>query len=260
MAYYATSPRALEGDPTPENRVWGFFADPNKSRLPNRLQSPQPRRRNRATTTRTASGIPLWPSRDPIEEAGGVNFYNFVENDPLNKFDRFGLAPVLSFTTDTSSSAGLCGGAVWRVRWQVQQATVTAGTIYQQITTTGWESNCSGPRKQVTLPDFTEYWIVSTNGQTGISTISDGSIDTFGTRGATCTKGDITVTANARYADGVIPNAPAARGQVNQAGNFWAELGHVFPQNASAFSNFISRSWRISWDCCKGLQTTTVRK
>ncbi|WP_234038046.1 hypothetical protein, partial [Roseibacillus ishigakijimensis] len=61
MAYYATSACALEGDPTAKNRVWGFFADPNKSRPGNRLQSPQPRRKNRAITTKTASGIPLWP-------------------------------------------------------------------------------------------------------------------------------------------------------------------------------------------------------
>lgn len=90
MAYYATSPRALEGDPTPESRVWGFFAEPNKSRLPNRLQSPQPRRRNRATTTRTVSGIPLWPSRDPIEEGGGYNLYGFLENNGIDWIDYLG--------------------------------------------------------------------------------------------------------------------------------------------------------------------------
>ena len=32
-----------------------------------------------------------WPSRDPIEEEGGVNLYGFVENDGVNKNDAFGL-------------------------------------------------------------------------------------------------------------------------------------------------------------------------
>ncbi len=32
-----------------------------------------------------------WPSRDPIEELGGVNLYAFVENDPVNRWDRLGL-------------------------------------------------------------------------------------------------------------------------------------------------------------------------
>ncbi len=32
-----------------------------------------------------------WPSRDPIEEKGGVNLYGFVGNDGLNWWDRLGL-------------------------------------------------------------------------------------------------------------------------------------------------------------------------
>jgi len=31
-----------------------------------------------------------WPSRDPIEEEGGVNLYGFVGNDGVNKWDRLG--------------------------------------------------------------------------------------------------------------------------------------------------------------------------
>ena len=33
-----------------------------------------------------------WPSRDPIEESGGVNLYGFVGNDGFNKIDPVGLA------------------------------------------------------------------------------------------------------------------------------------------------------------------------
>ena len=31
-----------------------------------------------------------WPSRDPIEERGGVNLYGFVENDGIGKYDVLG--------------------------------------------------------------------------------------------------------------------------------------------------------------------------
>jgi len=31
-----------------------------------------------------------WPSRDPIEERGGVNLYAFVGNDGINKWDKLG--------------------------------------------------------------------------------------------------------------------------------------------------------------------------
>ena len=33
-----------------------------------------------------------WPSRDPIEESGGVNLYAFVNNDGVNRVDELGLA------------------------------------------------------------------------------------------------------------------------------------------------------------------------
>jgi RHS repeat-associated protein len=32
-----------------------------------------------------------WPSRDPIEEEGGINLYGFVGNEPIYKFDQLGL-------------------------------------------------------------------------------------------------------------------------------------------------------------------------
>lgn len=32
-----------------------------------------------------------WPSRDPIGEAGGINLYGFVGNDPVNRVDPHGL-------------------------------------------------------------------------------------------------------------------------------------------------------------------------
>ncbi len=36
-----------------------------------------------------------WPSRDPIEEAGGLNLYGFVENDPSSLIDPRGLWPIM---------------------------------------------------------------------------------------------------------------------------------------------------------------------
>jgi len=32
-----------------------------------------------------------WLSRDPIEEQGGLNLYGFVNNDPVNRWDRLGM-------------------------------------------------------------------------------------------------------------------------------------------------------------------------
>jgi hypothetical protein len=40
------------------------------------------------------SGRHEWPSRDPIAEKGGVNLYDFVNDDPENNADIFGLFDV----------------------------------------------------------------------------------------------------------------------------------------------------------------------
>jgi hypothetical protein len=32
-----------------------------------------------------------WPSRDPIEEDGGINLYGYIENNPIGSFDYLGL-------------------------------------------------------------------------------------------------------------------------------------------------------------------------
>ena len=50
----------------------------------------QPRRKIRPTATKSVSGIPYWPSRDPIGEQGGVNLYGFAYNIPIGWFDDLG--------------------------------------------------------------------------------------------------------------------------------------------------------------------------
>ena len=48
-----------------------------------------------AIVTENASGRTKWLSRDPLGEAGGLNLYGFVGNDPINNADYLGLSTIL---------------------------------------------------------------------------------------------------------------------------------------------------------------------
>ena len=94
--------RRVKTYPGPKNRVWGFRAKPSRTHRVSAPRSLQPRRENRTTATKTASGVryygyryydPVtgrWPSRDPIGERGGLNLYAFVGNDGVNLTDFLG--------------------------------------------------------------------------------------------------------------------------------------------------------------------------
>jgi hypothetical protein len=77
--------------PPSKNRVGG---SPRSSALrapKTRSQLPESHRVSRPAATITASGRPVWPSRDPIGEKGGMNLYGVVRNNLVSKIDRLGL-------------------------------------------------------------------------------------------------------------------------------------------------------------------------
>jgi len=92
MAYFSTEPASERPNVTGKNRVRDFFRLSNETHPANRRQPAQPRRKIRPTAMKTASGIPYWPSRDPIEEEGGMNLYGFVGNTANNIVDSLGMA------------------------------------------------------------------------------------------------------------------------------------------------------------------------
>jgi len=67
-----------------------FFVNTPKTRQGNR---PQPLKTQQETTPysyKITSGRPVWPSRDPIGERGGLNLYGFVGNNGINTWDILG--------------------------------------------------------------------------------------------------------------------------------------------------------------------------
>jgi len=113
MAYFSTEPASERWNPTGKNRVRDIFRLSNKPRPANRRQPAQPRRKIRPTPMKPVSGIPYWPSRDPIEDS--LNLYGFGNNagsgyDVLGKFWVDGSLPDIRLkymTTVTDGNGGL---------------------------------------------------------------------------------------------------------------------------------------------------------
>ena len=101
MGYSLTIPASGKTAMSPKNCVWGFFRLSNEAHPANRRQPLKPRRKIRPTPTKSASGIPSWPSRDPIGERGGLDLYGFVRNDTVNRLDIFGRAGTFTVKEDT---------------------------------------------------------------------------------------------------------------------------------------------------------------
>lgn len=61
--------------------------------------------------------VTYWPSRDPIEERGGINLYGFVGNDGVNVIDRLGLA---LYAFDGTANVPSDNTNVWLMRQAYQ--------------------------------------------------------------------------------------------------------------------------------------------
>ena len=56
--------------------------------------------------------IGRWSTRDPIEEQGGLNLYGFVNNDPINQWDIFGLRSFNNCTKEQKHSLNRMSGEI----------------------------------------------------------------------------------------------------------------------------------------------------
>ena len=129
-----------------KNRVGNFFGEEAKPRRANRLPSQQPRRENGHDYDETASGMFFygfryydpetgrWPSRDPIEERGGLNLYGMVANNSVNAWDYLGLSSNCCGGKKILSGQRCCGGELHGVDRQCC-GNKDAGTIYNYYTT-----------------------------------------------------------------------------------------------------------------------------
>jgi hypothetical protein len=99
-----------------QNRVGDFFCEAEKRVGKNRLASRIGTKEKTTYSYETASGLPVWPSRDPMEEDGGLNLFGFVKNNPINQWDLLGQKTSCS---DFSKTRGSGDSAEGRTTTQV---------------------------------------------------------------------------------------------------------------------------------------------
>jgi hypothetical protein len=114
VAYHLSEPAPAPSDIPAKNRVWEICPLSSRTRPANRRQSLQPRREIRPSATKTASGIPYWPSRDPIEEDGGINLYGFVGNNGINHTDYLGEVTVFEAIKSLRDRGVVPAGIIYR--------------------------------------------------------------------------------------------------------------------------------------------------
>jgi RHS repeat-associated protein len=146
-----------------------------------------------------------WLSRDSIEEAGGLNLFAFVENDPANCADPLGEAarpkkpsgpkppkpphpPKVPFrlvieSYDTPHVTGDCGGAESTIKFRLDGAKGTTGWLVQHLTLDYPIYNCSGKVISHLIDSYWEAWrvedgVIYTGDPDKI--MMEGGYDTFG--------------------------------------------------------------------------------
>ena len=234
-----------------------------------------------------------WPSRDLIEEEGGRNVYQSMENDGLNRLDNLGLLPTLeaiphSMATRENPYVGDCGLATWVIEWKIGGKAADflfGGQIIQDVEIRTDITDCSGlpwynEARGEPIPHlrtYTESWRVLPSSFTvnGLEDLTPGALgisqndfdrrknaDIFGSDeeliSEQCqqpSKGTITTVGYARY----YP----VQGPVNwPRGRSGAELLRSTTINPDwdkpGTSNLVKRSFKVRWDCCNGNQKTEI--
>jgi RHS repeat-associated protein len=90
MVVLNTAYAAPKNAADPKNRVGDFFYEDHASVGKNHWAKCLNTQEKSCYHYEAASGRSNWPSRDPIEERGGLNLYGFVGNSPANYWDYLG--------------------------------------------------------------------------------------------------------------------------------------------------------------------------
>ncbi|MEI6169301.1 MAG: hypothetical protein WCS52_19125, partial [bacterium] len=226
-------------------------------------------RKIRPTAMKSASGIPYWPSRDPIGERGGLNLYGFVGNDGVNSVDYLGAAHLrLWYTTPQKITLGDCGSYNWTIKWGVRpRSGADGGIVLQHIK---YSASDAGGNSLELPSDYWEAWrvlpksrnvssiveVFDDEGETSIEIAVDSWVmggwalpvpSYEGTEGTSEIQGWAWYKApvSLKELDTKMP-----RGTVQEAGTLWASYTEMFADRRR--SNLVYRKLVVKWCCTSG--------
>jgi uncharacterized protein RhaS with RHS repeats len=211
-----------------------------------------------------------WPSRDPIEETGGLNLYGFVGNNGVGRWDYLGLAITLGVNDKGITRSP--SRVDWDIEWTLHGITASTseddrklllkdgadpltglaneGEIVQVVETVGHVTDCKTGETEDLSNVLTEYWAVTSD--FGTIRIERNGRDQFGRTNNPCTKGIIVFISYATYVSGHTRPEHAVPGGNPQSVTLGSVNG-IRPWPAhNQTSNMVRRSMLIEWNYCDG--------
>ena len=85
-----------------------------------------------------------WPSRDPIEEEGGINLYGMVGNDVVGSWDYFGLYKVQIYNRDNHHEDGTPGYNL-TLNWNIERGKSSVQVVIVYM----YQKNCRNEEKRM---------------------------------------------------------------------------------------------------------------
>gem|GEM_PF-6139323 len=179
--------------------------------------------------------------------------------------------PQLTANIQTGPNAGNCGSELFVIRWSLSRnSDATDGGFVIQDVTFNWNvTDCTGaaiPTPPFTSPlHYFEAWRVPAGTNTPNATAFTVNTDQFFWPNAApwagpCSDGTVTITATARYHDGVaVASLPAHMTPFN-ASTFANDLPASLtdPALAGNVSRPVAHSLRFHWNCCPCSSSPTI--
>ena len=212
-------------------------------------------------------------SRDPLDyDAGDMNLYAYIGDRPTRETDPTGLVRTLQIQNEQGPTPGKCGRMELVIHWLLSEASKKGGHVIQFITFEWSVKDCDNNSVPNADPRtsplrYWEVWPIAADNTQSNEPARDPSSDTWFWPnnlpwGGNCTKGNVSITAKARFYEALTPLPGNFGFRRNNPGTFAGTLQSTVDSNVPANyrrlftdpraggTNIIDRELKFHWDCC----------